>query len=154
MSTTYIGPMWTSKFLPIVGQGCANSITTTPCCRDRTDRWTLNRQHFPLMLLVPRLKSMKQNVIRNTKDEKKTTKSELIQMNKKNYLFNSIVETKRCSNSHCVKYVLVCNSYVGAAWCDCRLALLDFNGRGASKFFNERLTCDIFSDSLSLEFSK
>lgn len=42
-------------------------------------------------------------------------------------------------------YLLVCNSYVGVAMCDCRLALFVFNGRGASKFFNVRLTCDIFS---------
>lgn len=104
-SATYIGPVWISKFLPIVGQGCANSITTTPCCRDRTDRWTLNRQHFPLMLLVPRLKSMKQKCHSNCERRRKKNNKIRAYWNetqKKNCLSNSIVAAKRCWNSHCV----------------------------------------------------
>lgn len=61
---------------------------------------------------------------------------------KKNQKCSSIFTQNDCYILN--EYILVCNSYAGVVWCVCRLALFDFNGRGASKFFDERLTCDIF----------
>lgn len=43
--------------------------------------------------------------------------------------------------------LLVCNSYADAWWVFDNRLILDFNGRGASKFFKVRPTCDIVMDS-------
>lgn len=56
MIFTYLGQVLILNILPIVDQVHANSITTMPYYQDCIDQRKQNRQHFPLMLSVPRLK--------------------------------------------------------------------------------------------------